>query len=110
MTECRLVAALPLAGIVGFGACRARSLTASGALAAAVFGAFAVAAGWPWAMVLTAYFALAAALSRLGRAHKEKLTSSIVDKHGARDAWQEGQEPVHPTQFIPIQSLEKIHA
>jgi len=26
------------------------------------------------------------------------------------DAWTEGREPVHPTQFIPIQTLEKVHA
>jgi nitrite reductase (NADH) large subunit len=29
-------------------------------------------------------------------------------KARARDAWQEGQDPVHPTQFIPIQSLERV--
>ena len=28
----------------------------------------------------------------------------------AKDAWQEGRAPRHPTQFIPIQSLEKVHA
>ena len=28
----------------------------------------------------------------------------------ARDAWLEGQTPVHPNQFIPIQALEKVHA
>jgi nitrite reductase (NADH) large subunit len=28
----------------------------------------------------------------------------------ARDAWLEGQAPVHPTQFIPIQAIERVHA
>jgi nitrite reductase (NADH) large subunit len=31
-------------------------------------------------------------------------------KAHAVDPWQEGQSPKHPTQFIPIQSLEKVHA
>jgi nitrite reductase (NADH) large subunit len=29
-------------------------------------------------------------------------------KAGARDAWQEGQAPVHPTQFIPLQLIESV--
>src|SRR5262245_33436808 len=88
MIEWRFVAALPIAGIVAAGAWRAGSLTASGAIAAAAIGAVAVAAGWPWAVLLIVYFAASTALSRLGRARKEKLTSSIVAKRGARDAWQ----------------------
>ncbi len=28
----------------------------------------------------------------------------------SHDAWQEGQAPLHPTQFIPIQAIEKVHA
>lgn len=28
----------------------------------------------------------------------------------AHDAWQEGQAPVHPTQFIPLQAIDKVHA
>jgi nitrite reductase (NADH) large subunit len=31
-------------------------------------------------------------------------------KDRSYDAWTEGREPVHPTQFIPIQTLEKVHA
>ncbi len=31
-------------------------------------------------------------------------------KSHSYDAWTEGREPVHPTQFIPIQALEKVHA
>jgi len=88
MSEWRLAAALPLAGVVAVIAWRARALTLSGALAAAAIGAIAVAAGWPWAVLLIVYFAGTTALSHLGRARKEKLTSSIVAKQGARDAWQ----------------------
>src|SRR5689334_20267789 len=88
MSEWRLVAAVPIAGIVALIAWRARALTVSGAIAATVMGGVAVAAGWPWAILLIVYFAASTALSRLGRARKEKLTSSIVAKQGARDAWQ----------------------
>ena len=88
MIEWRFAAALPIAGLVAAGAWGAGSLTASGALAAAGIGAVAVAAGWPWAVLLIVYFATSAALSRMGRARKEKLTSSVIAKHGARDAWQ----------------------
>lgn len=28
----------------------------------------------------------------------------------ARDAWQEGQTPIHPTQFIPIQAIDGVRA
>ena len=38
----------------------------------------------------------------LDRLRKSKARSS--------DAWLEGQEPVHPTQFIPIQALETVKA
>ena len=31
-------------------------------------------------------------------------------KAGARDAWQEGQSPVNPTQFIPIHAIERARA
>jgi hypothetical protein len=29
-------------------------------------------------------------------------------KARARDAWQEGRDPVHPTQFIPITPIEEV--
>jgi len=88
MIEWRLAAALPIGGIVSVLAWRAGSLTMSGAVAAAAIGGIAVAAGWPWAVLLLVYFATSTLLSRLGRARKEKLTSSIIAKPGARDAWQ----------------------
>jgi hypothetical protein len=36
----------------------------------------------------------------LDRLHKSKAR--------ARDAWQEGQQPRHPTQFIPLIPLETL--
>lgn len=88
MSEWRLAAALPVAGIVASIAWRGGALTLSGAVAAAAIGGIAVAAGWSWAILLIVYFVSSSALSRLGRARKEKLTSSIIAKQGARDAWQ----------------------
>ena len=41
-----------------------------------------------WGALLIVYFASTTALSRLGRARKENLTSSIVAEQGRRDAWQ----------------------
>jgi uncharacterized protein (TIGR00297 family) len=88
MTVWRLAAALPIAAIVALIAWRARALTLSGALAAAAIGGIAVSAGWRWAVLLIVYFVSSAALSRFGAARKEKLTRSIIEKPGARDAWQ----------------------
>jgi uncharacterized protein (TIGR00297 family) len=88
MSVWRLAAAVPLAAIVSLTAWHGRALTLSGAVAATLIGGIAVAAGWPWAVLLIVYFVSSAALSRLGATRKEKLTRSIVAKQGARDAWQ----------------------
>lgn len=66
----------------------ARSLTTSGAVAATVVGALAVTAGWNWGGLLILYFVSSTLLSKIGRARKEELTSSIVAKGGQRDAVQ----------------------
>jgi uncharacterized protein (TIGR00297 family) len=76
-----------LAALVSGLAWRLRALTAGGALAAFCIGTITFAAGgWPAAIVLFAFFAPSALLSRLGRARKRALVD--VGKHGARDAWQ----------------------
>jgi nitrite reductase (NADH) large subunit len=31
-------------------------------------------------------------------------------KARARDAWQEGRAPRHPTQFVPLRSLDRVLA
>jgi uncharacterized protein (TIGR00297 family) len=84
----RALLGLALALFVSLGARRAGALTVSGAVAATVVGTLSVLAGWSWAVVVIGYFAVSSALSHLGRAAKERRTSSIVAKHGARDAWQ----------------------
>lgn len=84
----RVLAGFALAGLVSLSARRIGALTWSGAVAAAVAGTLAVVAGWDWAVILVAYFGSSTALSRFGRATKERRTASVVAKHGPRDAWQ----------------------
>jgi uncharacterized protein (TIGR00297 family) len=76
------------AGAIAFVAKRARSLSTSGAVAATLVGAAAIATGWDWGVLLLAYFASSTLLSRVGRDEKEARTVSIVAKRGARDAMQ----------------------
>lgn len=84
----RLVAGVLVAAGIALAARRAGSLSVSGALAATAIGAASVAAGWPFGGLLILYFVLASALSRLGAPSKERRTSAIVEKGGARDAIQ----------------------
>src|SRR5689334_13373108 len=77
-----------LAAAVAVVAKRAGSLSASGAAAATVVGASAVAAGWEWGALLFAYFVASTLLSRLGRDVKAARAASIVAKSGARDGAQ----------------------
>jgi uncharacterized protein (TIGR00297 family) len=84
----RAIAGVALASAIAYAARRARSLSTSGAIAAAVVGTFAVAAGWDWGVLLVAYFAASSALSRHGRIDKERRTAAIVAKSGERDAVQ----------------------
>jgi uncharacterized protein (TIGR00297 family) len=67
---------------------RLRTLSISGAIAAAIVGTLSIAAGWSWGIVLLAFFASASALSKVGERRKTDLTGSIVEKGGARDAIQ----------------------
>jgi uncharacterized protein (TIGR00297 family) len=84
----RAVIGLLCAGWIALVARRARALSPSGALAATSIGTAAVAAGWAWGIVLVAYFVTSTALSRAGRAEKERRTAAIVAKGGERDAVQ----------------------
>lgn len=70
------------------GARRMRALSWTGAIAAFVVGAAAVAAGWSWAALLIAYFVAATALSKFREGEKAKRIGSIVDKGDERDATQ----------------------
>jgi uncharacterized protein (TIGR00297 family) len=66
----------------------ARTLSPSGAVAAAVIGAIAIAAGWSWAILLVAFFVSASALTKLGGRSKADRVGSIIEKGGERDAGQ----------------------
>lgn len=83
-----VAAGLVLAAVISGPAWRARSLTLGGAVAATIVGTLAVAAGWSWGILLILYFISSTALSRVGRARKERRTSSVVAKGGERDAVQ----------------------
>jgi len=67
---------------------RLRALSGAGAVAAALLGTVAVAAGWSWAIVLLAYFVSSSALSRYRLAEKERRLDDLLDKGGRRDAAQ----------------------
>jgi uncharacterized protein (TIGR00297 family) len=79
---------LALAACIALVALRTHALTRGGAAVATVVGAVAVAAGWSWGALLIVYFVSSSVLSRVGRARKEILTSSIIAKTGGRDAVQ----------------------
>jgi uncharacterized protein (TIGR00297 family) len=82
------VVGLLLAPAVAYAAYRARSLSASGAVAAAIIGAAAMAAGWSWGALLIAYFVSSSLLSRWRQSEKDARTAGRVDKGGPRDATQ----------------------
>jgi uncharacterized protein (TIGR00297 family) len=84
----RSAAGLLAAGAVALLARRAGSLSTSGAAAATVVGTAAVAAGWPWGVLLVLYFVVASLLSRSGHAEKARRTDAVVAKGGTRDATQ----------------------
>jgi uncharacterized protein (TIGR00297 family) len=67
---------------------RTRSLSPGGAVTATLVGGVAIAAGWSWGALLIIYFVASTALSRVGRAEKERRTASILAKGGERDAIQ----------------------
>lgn len=77
-----------LASLVAYNARRAGSLSPLGAVAAALSGTVAVAAGWRWAALLLAFFIPASLLSTWRSGRKAERTIAIVEKSGARDALQ----------------------
>jgi uncharacterized protein (TIGR00297 family) len=83
-----VIAGVIAAVIVALAARRLRALSTSGAVAATLVGAVAIAAGWSWGILLIAYFIAASALSKLGERRKADLVASIVEKDDERDARQ----------------------
>ena len=88
LTLYRLLAGALVAVGIALVAKRAGALSASGAAAAVFVGTAAMAAGWSWGALLLIYFVSSSALSRLGRATKERRTAGIVEKGDTRDARQ----------------------
>lgn len=88
MTLWRAMVGLLLALTVAGLAHRLRSLSASGAAAAAVIGTVAVAAGWRWGGLLLAFFIASAMLSAWRSDVKSARTREVVEKGGERDALQ----------------------
>jgi uncharacterized protein (TIGR00297 family) len=84
----RALAGAFAAAVISLAAYRAGSLARSGVAAALAVGTIAATAGWPWAGLLIAFFISSSALSRLGRARKEAWSGRVIEKSGARDAWQ----------------------
>jgi uncharacterized protein (TIGR00297 family) len=67
---------------------RGRMLSRSGAVVAVVVATLCVAGGWSWALLLIAFFMSGSWLSRLREGEKRVRTGDVVEKGGARDAWQ----------------------
>ena len=84
----RAAIGLLVAAIIATLARATKSLSRGGAVAATGLGTITAAAGYPWAILLIAYFAASSALSRFGAAEKDRLTGSIVAKGAQRDARQ----------------------
>jgi len=84
----RALVGLVLAIVAALIARRAKSLSGSGAVAAAACGALSVIAGWRWAALLIVYFLAASALSWAGTADKKARSEGVVSKGGRRDAMQ----------------------
>ena len=84
----RALAGFLLAGAIALAARRARSLSTTGALAALAVGTGASAAGWGWAILVIVFFILSSSLSHYRRATREARTGGIIEKSGARDAYQ----------------------
>lgn len=84
----RAIAGVFLAFSVAFVARRARTLSPSGALASAIVGTLAIAAGWTWGLVLASFFVTGSALTRLGHRKKADLVSPVVQPDVERNARQ----------------------
>ena len=82
----RVVLGLVAAATVTAAAARIGLLTWSGAIAGTAIGSVAVAAGWSWAILLVAFFALTSALSAAGATRKSDLVREVTEKGSTRDA------------------------
>jgi uncharacterized protein (TIGR00297 family) len=84
----RALIGFALACAISLIAWRERALSPSGAVAGAIVGTAALAAGWSWGVLLFAFFVTGTALSLAQRGNKLRRTESVVAKGGTRDAVQ----------------------
>ncbi len=64
------------------------ALSTSGAIAAAILGTIAGAAGWEWAILLVAFFISGTLFSKMGAERKAARTVGLTEKGGERDSLQ----------------------
>ena len=83
-----LLVGLLLASTTAFIARRAGTLSTSGAIAATAVGAAAFVAGGKWIALLLFFFLSSTLLTRWRAEVKRARLADVVDKGGARDAWQ----------------------
>lgn len=88
LNEVRPLAGILLAIAVALIARKRNALSNTGAVAAVAVASACVAAGWSWAIILIAFFVTSTMLSSVGGQAKRIATRGVVDKEGARDAWQ----------------------
>lgn len=84
----RTLIGFSLAVVISLVARRRGLLSTNGALTSVILGTLAVSAGVQWGVLLVVYFVIATALSRWKHAEKSARTASVVQKTGARDAFQ----------------------
>ena len=77
-----------LSAVAALAAHRTRTLSTSGAIAAAVIGTTSVAAGWSWGALLLSMFISASLLSKVGERRKAERVGQIVEKGNERDLGQ----------------------
>ena len=87
-TLTRAISGIALSAVAAAAARRTRTLSRSGAIAAAVVGTISIAAGWSWGALLLTMFISASALSRLGERRKAERVGQIVEKGAERDVGQ----------------------
>ena len=86
--EVRATAGMVAAVAIALVARNRRALSASGALAAVVVATACAAAGLSWAVMLILFFIAGTALSHIGAEKRHVSMGDVVEKTGARDAWQ----------------------
>ncbi len=84
----RTLIGFSLAVVIALLARRRGLLSTNGALTSVILGTLTMSAGVQWGVLLVVYFVVATGLSRWKHAEKSERTASVVQKTGARDAFQ----------------------